>query len=252
MKLLELQRAFQAHILAGDAAIAALVPGTPECDTATRLRVYAAGYADRLIEALAHTYPALQAALGAASFGQLVRTLAHRAPSRSFSVRHYGAQLAALIEAELRGPKAQAAADLARWEWALAAVFDGEDCRPLTASALQAVPPERWGELSFGLTPALRTLTVASNAVRWWQAACAGGPRPLRWRRRAPTPWVIWRRELALYFRPLRTDESRALEALRGGEPFAAVCEALEPLRAARLLHTWLDEGLIAGFALSG
>jgi len=247
MRLLELQRAFQAHVLEGRDEIAAEVVGTAQFDVATRLAVYAGGYAERLIEALTHTFPALRAALGEQTFGALVRLLAHGSPSRFASVREYGAALPELIGRELGGMRARGASELARWEWSLAQVFDAADAAPLAAADLQREPPERWAQLRFAPVPALRRVSLSTNAVGWWKAACAQGRPPGRWRATRPVRWVQWRRELALYFRPLAADESQALERLAAGETFAAVCSGLEPLRAAILLRGWVQEGWIAG-----
>ncbi len=246
MRLSELQRAFQAHVLEGAGGIAAEVVGTAQFDVATRLGVYAGGYAERLIEALTHTYPALQSALGPQAFARLVGALAHRAPSRFASVREYGGDLPGLIEHELTGARGRGASDLARWEWSLAQVFDASDVEPLGAAALQREPPKRWAQLRFALVPALRRVQLTSNAVRWWQAACAQGRPPGRWRVTRPTEWVQWRQALALYFRPLAADEAHALDRLAAGETFGSVCAGLEPLRAATLLRSWIEEGWIA------
>ena len=253
MNLVELQRAFQAHVLSGAPEIAAVVPGTERFDTGTRLGIYAGGYADRLVEALAHTYPAVQYALGARTFAGLVSRLAHRSPSTHFSVRYYGRELAEIIEQEVPALKGRGAAELARFEWALAAAFDAADRAPLTASDLERTEAAEWPHLKFTVAPSLHRLFLRTNAERWWRAASDGGPRPAGWRSRAPREWMLWRRELAIYFRPLPETEARALAALESGATFAEVCDRVTevagmrraPLQAAALLRTWLAEGLL-------
>jgi hypothetical protein len=67
--------------------------------------------------------------------------------------------------------------------------------------------------------------------------------------------WLIWRRDLENYFRSLDSVEAAALDAALAGRNFAQICEALAfelpegevPLRAASLIATWLDTGLLAG-----
>jgi hypothetical protein len=258
VKLAQLQRALQAHVLHGDGAIAALVPGTARFDTRTRLAVYADGYAPRLAEALAQTYPALRQSLGPAVFAHCVASLARAAPSRHFSVRYYGKDLAAVIERHVRGVRGRAAADLARFEWALAAAFDAADARPIAATDLERIAPRAWPQLRFDTTPSLQSLELRSNAVAFWKAACETGPRPTRWRLARPQRWLIWRRDLGVYFRPLAADEAAALASLRAGGSFRRQCSAIAAVqgdagaaqRAAALLRGWVEEGLLSGWRL--
>jgi len=66
---------------------------------------------------------------------------------------------------------------------------------------------------------------------------------------------LLWRRELATYFRSLSAAEAAALDAARSGWPFAELCELLceevgeaqAPAQAAELLRGWLAAGLIVG-----
>jgi Putative DNA-binding domain len=260
VRLIELQRALQGHVLRGDRAIAGLVRGTKIFDTDTRLAVYRDGYAQRLAEALAHTYPALREAIGPAAFGGCIERLAHHSPSRHYSVRDYGGTLAAQLERELAGARARGAADLARFEWAIAGAFDAPDSSPVTLNALQSVPARDWPRLRFSVAPSVQRVELASNAVLWWKAACEGKPRPTRWRRQQRSSWLVWRRDLAVYFRPLGEDEPAALARLVRGARFSQLCAGLAavlgkepaPMRAAALLRGWIEEGLIADYRVEG
>jgi len=253
MRLAQLQRAFQAHVLSGSNAIGAHVAPARGAETAMRLAVYAEGYDARLVEALAVTYPALERALGQERFADCVRALVHRRPSRFFSVRRYGRELAELLEGELPGARGRGAAELARFEWALAEAFDAADARPLAAQDLEHIDPSRWAGLRFELVPGSQTLSLATNAVCWWQAAAHDRAPPARWRAGRSSMWLIWRRELAVYFRRLAQEEARALAALRSGASFGALCAQLArcapaasaSLRAATLLKRWLGEGIL-------
>ena len=253
MRLAELQRAFQRNVLDGSRDIESIVAGTDRFPTTERLGVYSGGYAERLSEALAQTYPAIKSALGDREWGRLIDRLAHDQPSRHFSVRRYGSELAALLEDRFKGPKGSALADLARWEWLLAEVFDAADQRALTQVDLAAIAPAEWPQLRFELTPTLRRARLETNAVSWWKWACADAARPARWRLQRPAEWVLWRQELAIYFRPLSAPEGCALETASAGGTFGELCAALSSLvaadelavRAATLLHTWLKEGWV-------
>ena len=72
-----------------------------------------------------------------------------------------------------------------------------------------------------------------------------------------PVAWVIWRPELMSNFRSLEPDEAAMLDAMIEGRPFPALCEALlayveedqAPARAAGLLRSWVEEGMIGSFS---
>jgi len=255
MRLAELQRAFQRNVLDGSREIESIVAGTERFPTAERLGVYSGGYAERLAEALAQTYPAVRAAIGERRFDSLIGRLAHSRPSRHFSVRRYGGELDGLLAENFAAPRGRVLAELARWEWLLAEVFDAADRRALTQADLAHLDPASWPQLHFELTPTLRRIELASNAVGWWKWACADAPRPRRWRLQRATEWALWRQELAIYFRPLSLVERSALEAVVAGGTFGELCATLAehvepedaPVRAATLLHTWLKEGWIVG-----
>jgi hypothetical protein len=63
----------------------------------------------------------------------------------------------------------------------------------------------------------------------------------------------VWRRDLENYFRSLDPIEATALDAALGGSSFAEICGGLTkhlpeqevPLRAASLIATWLEGGLL-------
>jgi hypothetical protein len=251
--LATLQRALAARVLRGDIAIEAFVPGTESFPTRARLGVYEHAYRARLESALAQNYPALQAALGVEGFAALAADYLDCVPPRHWSIRWFGDRLADHLAIDTDDPAAAAQADLARFEWTLAAAFDAADVAPLPKSALAARPVDEWAGLSFRFAPSLGRLVTSSNAVQWWRALRADGARPSGWEAAAPTEWLVWRAGLTPRFRSLPADEVAALDAASGGETLARLCESLlafhppdaAPARAVTLLHTWFDDGLI-------
>jgi hypothetical protein len=247
MKLAQLQASFQAHVLHADATIGQQIRGDERFATALRLGVYSGAYALRLVEVLGESFPAVQAALGAERFAALVSEFARACPSRFRSARAYGEELAPWLALRLAGTRATGIADLARFEWAVAGAFDAADQRALAAVELAAVAPAQWPALQFEFSPSLRCVNVTSNAVAWWRCACAGQARPSRWRPTCPQRWVVWRRDLAVFYRRLSQAEARMLDAALSGECFGELCEPLDaPARAANLLHGWVSEGLLS------
>ncbi|HEV2700378.1 MAG TPA: DNA-binding domain-containing protein [Steroidobacteraceae bacterium] len=247
MKLAQLQESFQDHVLRADASIEQQVLGDQRFPTALRLGVYSGAYALRLIEVLAESFPAVQAALGASRFAALVSDFTREHPSRFRSARAYGEQLASWLASRLSGPRATGIADLARFEWAVAGAFDAADQRALVAADLAAVAPAQWPQLQFEFSPTLRCVNLTSNAVAWWRYACADQGRPSRWRATCLQRWLVWRRDLAVFYRRQSQAEARMLEAALAGRRFGELCEQLDgPARAASLLHGWVSEGLVS------
>jgi hypothetical protein len=248
MKLAHLQQSLQAHVLEGDDAIAAEIVADERFATSLRLGVYTQAYAARLIEVLAETYPAVQAALGMNQFARLIGDFIKAHPSRFRSARAYGDELPGWLAARLTGPRARGLADLARFEWAVAGAFDAADHPALMPESLVAVDPARWPALQFTFSPTLRRLNVSSNCVAWWKFACAERPRPGRWRSTCPQQWLVWRQGLAVFYRRLSRAETSLLDAALAGRTFGELCEQLSgAAAAAALLRGWFDAGLIVG-----
>jgi hypothetical protein len=70
-------------------------------------------------------------------------------------------------------------------------------------------------------------------------------------------PWLLWRRDLTNRFRSLDAAENASLEAALSGMRFGDICAVLRhwlpeeeiPLRAASLIGTWTDSGILIGLA---
>ena len=254
MQLSELQRAFQARLLAGRTGIEAQLAGAERPDFQERVDVYAGGYYARLVEALAATYPALQHALGEPEFERAMHEFITAEPSRYYSVRDYGGRVADHLSGGDTSPRARVLTQLARWEWTLADVFDAVDDTPVGAEALTAIPHERWAQVRFGLRACVRRFVTDTNAVDWWRGARGQGEAPSDFSTQAATDWLLWRRGVTTVFRSLAPDEAVAIDAARSGAPFALLCERIAeqvgasdaPLRAASLLRGWFAEELIA------
>ena len=248
MKLAQLQQSFQDHVLRDDPQIAGEISGDERFAVAMRLGIYTDAYAARLIDVLAETFPAVQAVLGQGLFARLVGEFARQHPSRFRSARHYGEELSQWLTTQLTGVRAQGIADLARFEWTVASAFDAADQAALAPASLAGVAPAQWPQLRFTYAPSLRRLSVASNCVAWWKFACADAPRPSRWRATGSQQWLVWRQELAVFYRRLSRAESQALDAGLAGATFGQLCEQLAtPAVAAAMLQGWFNSGLIIG-----
>lgn len=241
--LAALQSAFQQRVLHGTSAIESRVAGE-ERDIATRLGIYEHAYRARLTAALGVTYPVLRSLLGEREFARIAASRIARDPPRHASIRWYGADL----HRELRGLPAE----LARWEWLLAEVFDAADDAALTEADLAALRPQDWPGLRLRLHRTARCLATTTAAVACWQAVTRGRPcEPTAGS--APTAWIAWRRDLSIRFRSVSREEARALAQVSDGVTFATLCaglagragESAAALRAATFLKGWISEGLV-------
>ena len=257
----DLQRAFQDYLLASSETFAAVVRDTRKADRITLLEVYRDGYALRLIEVLTNDYPGVLAMCGPADFDHLARAYIAAHPSRTPSVRWFGRHLAEFAASTPPYDRAPAVAEMARFEWALGEAFDSPDAAPVAADALIALAPDAWETLSFKPVPSLRLLSFTHNVAQAWQhrAEVRCGDLEVE-RTLEPAIWAIWRPELMSHFRSLELDETEILKALIEGRPFSELCDCLvahvgeeqAAARAARLLHGWVEVGMIASYSTGG
>jgi hypothetical protein len=258
MRLAELERAFQAHVLAdGEPAPALLAAVDPPARE--RLGIYVEAYRLRLVEALATQYPALATRLGPPDFAALAQAFVRATPSSHRSIRDYGAGLADYIDAAAQDDEARLQGELARFEWSLAAAFDAAPGQAATIADLATVAGTEWPTLRFRAVPALGRLATTTNAVAAWRAARTdegAGPAPAAppAERSARVEWLILRPALDTQFRSLPADEARALDRLLGGATFGELCatlaaelgdEGAAALAAAGWLKGWISEGAL-------
>jgi len=246
---------FQSFLLRGRADIETRVVGTARVPIATRLAIYGNAYRSRLAETLQNHYPALAALLGAQEFAALCSAYIEAHDSTFASIRFYGGELATFVSAGLKHESVPLLAELAQWEWAMNAVFDAADAEPIGVQALAAVAPEAWGGLKFELHPSLRRLDLGWNAPQLWKALTGATPAPEAAKADEVVAWLLWRRELQIYFRPLPAAEAQALDAAGNGQNFGELCVALcatlseaeAPAAAAGYLRGWVESGMIIG-----
>jgi hypothetical protein len=261
MRLDELERALQRHVLDGGAPPPALAAEIA-APAAERLGIYVEAYRLRLVEALATQYPALAARMGREAFAARMQGFIGEVPSRHRSIRDYGAELATHLADDADGLETEMRAELAAFEWRLAAAFDAPPGRPAAAADLATVAPQAWSQLRFRGVPGLSRLATVTNAVAVWRAVraaadadhCGGAPGEPAAARGPRIEWLIARPELDTQFRSLPAGEAAALDRVLGGATFGELCAALaegqgDPgaiaLTAAGWLKGWLLEGVL-------
>jgi hypothetical protein len=146
--------------------------------------------------------------------------------------------------------------DLARLEWARLEVFDAPDVEPLRIEYLHRLAPNDWPELRLHLIPACQILQSDWPVQEIWAAAESGVPQSTGFQPKT-TNLRVWREGFAVYHTQIDAAEQKALDCLRAGEPFAAVCATLELLLPAEeaaattgsLLLRWIEDGILAGLS---
>jgi hypothetical protein len=241
----------------GDAAIADAVNGTQAVPASTRLAVYSNAYRIRLADALAANVPRLKELLGDEDFGAIAAAYVDAHPSQFASIRWFGDRLAQELE------QSHAAepwlAELAQWEWALAASFDAADAAAVGVECLATVAPGDWAELRLQFHPSVQSLQLTTNAQALFKALSEEQPLPRPAILQEPQPWLLWRQDLKTQYRSLEPAEAAALQVMRDGGTFGDMCEVLcrwhgaeeVPLAAAGMLKRWLVETLLIKVGLA-
>ena len=248
-----LQSTLQRRILGEETAIEREVVEGDRFSARDRLAIYAHAYTARLVEALRINYPAVAHVLGEEQFDALAREFVARHPSHTASIRWFGRSLADFLEDRATEATGVLLADLARWEWALAAAFDGPDSQPMAINTLGEVPARHWPDLRFGFAHSLQRATLRTNAVEWWRFAVQHDDQPTAAIIAEPIDWVIWRAGLATSFRSTPHDEARMLESALHGSSFAELCADLAEcvrhddvaLQAVSFVKSWCAAGWI-------
>lgn len=169
------------------------------------------------------------------------------------SIRWYGRELPEFLSQRSPYAEQPLLAELALLEWTLAEVFDAADAEPKPRAAFSAIDASVWSELQFEFHPSLRRLHLQWNTAAVWQAMSRHEAPPDPVCAEHPVPWLLWRQNLQNYFRSMNMDEAVALDSALRGDSFGDICESLAewlpddeiPLRAASLLGTWADSGII-------
>jgi hypothetical protein len=257
-RLRELQEQLQAHLLSGDERIAHRVVDTPRVTASTRLGIYADAYRLRLLEALRTDFPALHTLAGDEEFERIGRAYIDAHPSDHFSIRHFGKALAGFLQAHEVWRRVPVYAEMAAFEWALGLSFDAADSPPLGVDDMAEIPPQSWGHMRLGLHPSLQRLDLRWNVPVLWKAIDEEQPPQAPVSGDYPQGWLIWRRDLRTLFRSLSVDEAWAIDSVRDGTHFAAMCEGLcewhdenhAAAQAALYLRRWVQDGLVVRIEL--
>ncbi|MGB5146627.1 MAG: DNA-binding domain-containing protein [Porticoccaceae bacterium] len=251
--LARLQAAVQRFLLDPGQPVEHLIAANARLPPATQVGVYAEAYRARLVEALDADFSGLHAYLGDDEFRRLVHAYLAEHPSRNFSLRWFGAELAAFLAVHPVYAPHRELAELACFEWAQCHAFDAPDVIAIDGARLAAIASDRWPGLRLQFHPSLTRLDLHTNAPALWLALNEDEVPPALEQQEQSRPWLVWRHDLKILFRSLTEAEAFGLDRFRAGARFSAVCEqwcdwfAPEdvPAQAAGYLQHWINAGWV-------
>lgn len=255
--LRDLQACFQAHVLQGDTGMLARISTDARPSAAARLAIYANAYRLRLLEALKTDFPALHTLAGDALFEQIGRAYIDAYPSTQYSIRYFATNLSRFLSDTPPFHATPVLSEMATLEWALTLAFDAADDPVLDEAVLAALPATAWPGLRLRLHASVQCPVFRWNVPELWTAIDRQRTPEPPTAYPAPRAWLIWRRELQTYFRPLDATEAWALDSLRNGVDVASLCDGLcsrmEPDQvgtwAASYIKGWVESGVVAEIA---
>lgn len=147
-------------------------------DPARRFGVYRNNVIVSLVDALADSYPVVQALVGEDFFRAMAREFIYASPPRSPVLAWYGSGFAEFIENFPPAASLPYLPDVARLEWLRVEAWHAADARALPITELSALLADeaRLSDARFALHPALRVMTSAHPVVSLWAAHLADDP----------------------------------------------------------------------------
>ena len=245
MSLRALQRDFRAWLITGENCEAAKFGAAARAG----LDVYQNNYRAQLVAVLEDAYVRVKAWLGDDAFLDAAKAHIDRAPPCDWSLDHYGRDFAETLRA--RYPQDPEVAELAWLDRTLADVFVAPDADPLEPDQLATV---EWEHAVLRLAPSLRLGRLTTNSAAIWSALSAGTQPPGAVLLPAPATLVAWRQGFTSSFRSLDEREAQAIEHVRAGRTFGALCaelvEAVGETEGVKTAGTWLAQWLREGWVV--
>ena len=168
------QRAFAAALLNPSGACPAGLTSWNGSDPARRFDVYRNNVVSSLIDALADTFPVLQALVGEEFFRAMARQFVLASPPQSPMLVRYGEGFADFVGAFAPARSLPYLGDMARLEMARVQAYHAGDALAIEAPALERAMsrPEEVARLRARLHPSLQVLRSEYAIVSLWSAHC--------------------------------------------------------------------------------
>ncbi|MTI45004.1 putative DNA-binding protein [Roseibium hamelinense] len=167
--------AFSAALLDAEQSIPTGIVGPDGAPDSKRFNVYRNNVIVSLVEALAHTFPAVQQLVGEEYFAALARSFVIENPPKSPVLIWYGREFGAYLDAFPPLSAYPYLGDVARLEWGWLQSFHSADACPLDPARLASVSPNLVGEVRFEIHPACRMIASIWPVLSLVQANRFGG-----------------------------------------------------------------------------
>lgn len=201
-------------------------------DPAQRFAVYRNNVMVSLIDALADSYPVVQALVGEEFFRAMARVFAMAHPPRSPVMAYYGHDFAEFIQSFVPAASVPYLADVARLEMARVCAYHAADVPPLALEAVHAAlaDPAQLIRLQLTLHPSVHVIPSAFAVFALW-AAHQGETDMATLDPDQPQTALVFRHEL----------EVNTLELSAGVAPFVSALQAHQTLPDAASTAAELD-----------
>lgn len=224
-------------------------------DPAQRFAVYRNNVTVSLIDALADTFPVVQALVGADFFRAMAREFARAAPPASPVLAWYGDEFPAFVAGFAPAASEPYLADVARLEYARVLAFHAANAAPLAADAVATLlaEPATLPGLAVRFVPACSLLRSPWAIASLWAAHQADDTAEELFRIDPATPEnaIVCRRGLDVEVRALAAGDATFVAALMGGATLGeavALGAAETGFDLAGVLGLLLAAAAIAGF----
>jgi hypothetical protein len=223
----EAQECATAECATANCAAAVALIDAPAPAAAARLAVYRNTVWSNVVGALRSTYPAVWRLVGEDYFLKVAREFIVRHPSTCGDLTPVGALFPAYLAQLHDHGEYGYLAEVARFEWLIQEALLCLEHPPFDLTRLAGVAPAAYDGLRFVLHPALHLFESRYPVRRIWESNVGSAAEPqsidlaVGGERLA-----LLQQRLQLHFHALTTGEWCWLEALQGGETFAASVEA--------------------------
>lgn len=175
MRWPELQDGFAAALRDAEQPVPPSVAVRGEMAAARRFAVYRNNSAVSLVDALADSYPVVQALVGDEFFRPMAKVFVERHLPKSPVLLEYGAEFADFIATFPPAAELVFLGDVARVERAWSEAYHAVDAKPLEIAALGEIDENMLAEAQFRLHPSVRLVASDHPAVSIWQGHNADG-----------------------------------------------------------------------------